>query len=97
MGRVVSGRLEAFLASLGATADEVAETLRRKGVRGLPCVPGACPVARAIERDLGSPGRCGVSLAWTDDHEDSVAMPEPVAEFVKAFDRGRYADLQDVR
>lgn len=93
----MSERLEAFLASLGASADEVADTLRSKGVRGLPCAPGACPIARAIERDLGSPGRCGVSHAWTEDREDSVAMPEPVAEFVKAFDRGRYADLQDVR
>jgi hypothetical protein len=99
-------RLEMTLAealdTMGSTPDEVAETLRGKGIRGSRGSSERCPVARylapifdgyyvetystAVSMRLGD--RLADVAAW-------VGMPVPVALFIDLFDNpdGPYTDL----
>jgi hypothetical protein len=89
-----------LLTALGATTADVAATLHRAGYTGEPCVSNICPVAKYVQhygfRDV-LVGTCDVDvLVGTDEatyHHLIVALPEPVQQFVRDFDRGRHPQL----
>lgn len=94
--------VEAALAELGDTPDEVARTLRGAGIRGHKSECGTCPVALWLAHrvpELRGPGgmflwdvnRVGIA----DARGDWVAwMPDPVCRFISLFDHeDEYEDL----
>lgn len=78
------------LLSLGWSADQVADTLRTRGVVGRQQTPYRCAVARGLGFD-GYPR--GVCETWASIGKGMVRLPPPVREFVERFDRGEYPDL----
>ncbi|GGL05329.1 hypothetical protein [Mangrovihabitans endophyticus] len=85
------------LTSLGATADEIAETLVIGGWRGLRNDAGACPISRYLTSVL--PGADDVvtgtaQLTVLSRHAElDVDLPPAVEQFVRAFDDGGFPDL----
>jgi hypothetical protein len=106
----VRDRVKDLLDSLGATADEVANSLRTRGISGTPEDPCHCPIANLIrsvfpESDAqgwtydpdGDPGWfVSGTEVWTCDGR--IKPPYPVAEFIEHFDGYpaslRYDDLR---
>jgi hypothetical protein len=86
------------LAGLGGTAGEVADSLRRLGVRGVPRRCHDCPLARLLAATFDS-GRVSVSwacAAHTSPGEGPMRfcnLPGGCAEFVLAFDNLQFPDL----
>lgn len=102
----VKNRISALLASLGDTADEVAESLRARKIRG-GCDGGSCPIANLIRAEIPEAGEadwydvpeCG-SWWWVQTtfveapHCGVIGIPTPVVDFIRAHDRHRaYPDL----
>ena len=92
-------RVLQLLHALGKTSGEVARSLAREGIIGVPDEPCLCPIARYLElNDVEMPFvssmeiRAGGELLLVSDE-----VPDPVAEFIKAFDRfpWDYRDLLD--
>jgi hypothetical protein len=94
------------IGALGDTPDEVAETLRRYGVKGNCGWPTRCVVTRAIEGVVNAidprltvktlAGGVGI-YRQTDDGRWALVVGVPttdaVRNFVKRFDRWQYPDL----
>lgn len=99
-------RVSDYLNSLGNTADEVAESLRRQGIKGIVGSPCKCPIINAIYTacpDYWSGLRI-VNGSKTGDHwwycatlNDCQIMdptlPQPVMDFIGEFDDNKYPDL----
>jgi hypothetical protein len=98
----LEARCLAALAELGDTADEVAESLRNRGIGGKRGCGDRCPLANFLCRETG------VSDAEVTDQDISVAAKgdifhsgayflatEPIHDFVTAFDAGRYPLLEN--
>lgn len=102
--------LKEYLASLGDTADEVAESLRKQGVKGLKRKSTQCPVVNGIYtgpcQDKVWPGlRIGAGFrredgswhyvaTYNDDQIMDTELPQPVMNFIGEFDAGKYPDLE---
>jgi hypothetical protein len=88
-----------MLHSLGKNADEVAATLRAQGVQGVPnTIRFLNPIVRYVQaRAAGNPAGVLIddtlTLTFPDGHEQKETLPQPVREFLDAFDRGTYPDL----
>ncbi|HLJ94423.1 MAG TPA: hypothetical protein VKU02_14650 [Gemmataceae bacterium] len=88
-----------LLQSLGNTADEVAAALRAKRVRGaLNTIRQLNPIARFVQTELGTPCDIQVvdsklTIRFPDGRHQNVALPQPVKDFLDAFNQGRYPDL----
>jgi len=88
-----------ILQSLGKTADEVAAALRAKGVRGAPnTIRQLNPIVRYVQNEVSGP--CDISVVdstltirFPDGRHQNVTMPQPVTEFLDAFNQGQYPDL----
>lgn len=83
---------ESFLADLGDTANEVADSLRQMSVKGTPGNPCECPVARAMDTRLGGEWsvinratKFEAGVEWED--RVKVTVPDPVRKFIMAFDK----------
>ena len=95
--------LAALLASLGSSADEVADALYAAGVRGKPDDATCCPVANWLSEETGFEPyveREGVCLYLDIDINDEqpqlrAETPAAVAEFIRRFDHDGYRDLND--
>lgn len=96
-----------LLEGLGSCRNQVADTLRRAGVRGKPKDEGDCAVAVYLKAVLGSDQRIH-SLAVQSSNVKVVTdqprrlhprtwvtvwLPEPVRQFIVAFDGAAYPDL----
>ena len=88
------------LADLGSTADEVAASLRYRGIKGSIDDPCGCPIANYI-KSLGygyaSVGG-GFAYAARDDIRlatECLPLPGPVQQFIRAFDNRAYPDLNE--
>lgn len=99
-------RLDEYLASLGNTADEVANSLRRQGVKGKIGSTCYCPILNAIYKACpdycpglmidGRPsetGNHGYQAILNDSQIMDPSLPKPVQLFVGEFDLGKYPDL----
>lgn len=90
-----------MLDALGYSPDEVAESLRSAGIRGVRnTVRFLNPVVRYARTFL--PDAQGIDLIQGDrlriifanGSVSEVAVPEPVLRFLDAFHRGQYPDLE---
>ena len=86
---------------LGRTPDEVADELRRLGIKGVrnaarflnPIVRYAhTRVADTYGIDLMNESR--LRIVFADRRVEEIAVPEPVLRFLDNFHRGRYPDLE---
>jgi hypothetical protein len=93
----VRDRVTELLASLGSTADEVAEALRARGITGTRDDGCACPIARIIVAELAeardgrwgdSTGEWFVTGGYVRTPAGDVKPPAVVAEFIDYFDNG---------
>lgn len=96
--------LVALLASLGNSADAVADTLYAAGVRGKPDDATCCPVANWLSQEAGLEPyveREGVCLYLDIDQDFEVQpqlradTPPAVAEFIQRFDHDGYPELDE--
>ncbi|HJZ53404.1 MAG TPA: hypothetical protein VKE74_00510 [Gemmataceae bacterium] len=90
-----------MLDELGRTPDEVADSLRARGVTGVRnTVRFLNPVVRYVHTLI--PGTYGIDLilgdrlriVFADSRVTEVPVPEAVLGFLEAFHRGQYPDLE---
>ena len=99
---------EAFLRSLGATSDEVAESLRKAGIRGGRAAID-CPLAKRIHKAVEDgvldekwrevrvwqEGLDLPGVGCLDSSTHVVKLPKPCAQFVWEYDNTRrHEDLK---
>jgi hypothetical protein len=77
-------RARALLSALGETAVDVAENLRRRGIRGDRCSPTTCPLARYLRSEGIERVSVGSTSLW--EEVSGLEFPPP-EEYVK------YADI----
>ena len=96
-----------YLKSLGESADEVAESLRKQGVKGklrsrchCPILNGiyqACPSywpgLQIVDSRAREDGQWSAYATLNDSQIMNPTLPQPVMNFVGLFDMGHYADL----
>lgn len=105
----IAEKIQLAVESLGSTADEVAETLRARGINGRRDSGCDCPVARFIRSEVPeTAGNWNIAGYWMDGEYVQlpqsrfalpfarVDLPDPVADFVLAFDGGDYAHLAEL-
>ena len=85
------------LGALGS-ARQIADYLAAQGVTGWPSLANRCPVSQWVLAESGlriSLSKSGWDLWAPDDlmAERVGATPEPVGEFIVAFDNGAYREL----
>jgi hypothetical protein len=88
-----------MLRSLGKTANEVASTLKGKGIQGVPnTIRHLNPIVRYVQEQVEA--ACNIHLVdnkltirFLDGREQEQAIPQPVQEFLDAFNEGKYPDL----
>lgn len=97
-----------YLTSLGNTPEEVAESLRKQGVKGKKKSRCLCPILNGIYQSCPDywPGlrivngykRPNGSWSYHATLNDAQIMnptlPQPVMDFIGAFDTGAYPDLE---
>ena len=81
----------AMLEELGSTAGEIAENLRKLGIKGTPRAADCCPLANFLKAE-------GVEDPEVHDYSFSFycgddCLPDACIMFVQGFDFGRYPDL----
>lgn len=90
--------VRALLLEMGATSEEVANTLRREGIKGDRGTGFSCPVANYLQ----AKGQDGILVltnyctAVDDNGKEvlDVENPEPVSNFIRDFDEGN--DFHDL-
>lgn len=92
--------LKRKLQALGKTPDEVADSLRAKGIVGRQISAGCCPVANYLKsstRESCEPSVCAYFVDLLDGVTPATrVVPGPaVANFIRNFDRDKYPDLID--
>lgn len=100
--KIEEKQVGSLLNVLGNTADEVADSLRLRGIKGYKGDACQCPVANYLIAELGTyPGDLVtydiVSYSTPDDSGFSFRTPEPVFQFILRFDTGVYPDLRAER
>lgn len=90
-----------MLEAVGSTPDQVAETLRQAGVRGMrDSTSFMNPIVRHLNRTLNIGGRLEVGAGGAvlrlqlDGKVREVPLPLPVQVFLDGFHRGLYPDLE---
>lgn len=103
--RQLHQQIQDLLLGLGSCRTEVAETLRRLGVRARPKDAQGCAIALYLKAVLGADRRVrsldvknsGVTVRIDGSRRWSrsmtIALPEPAREFIVAFDEAVYPDL----
>ncbi len=99
-------KISEYLASLGNTTDEVADSLRHHGVKGEIGSTCHCPILNAITKacpDYWSGLKIYGCVSETGDHHYEAtlndpqimdpSLPKPVQWFIGEFDLGNYPDL----
>jgi hypothetical protein len=100
-------RIGDYLKSLGNTADEVAESLREQGIKGVKLSKCHCPILNAIYKAcpdywsglrIVNGNKCGDHWHYSASLDDCQIMdpslPQPVMDFIGEFDSGKYPDLE---
>ncbi len=96
-----------LLAELGGSPDEVAASLRRVGVAGVPKSNRSCAIAQYLTAVMGGEpgvrsvvvGPCSlvIHLIGSKDGRPGgrllVQLPKPVRRFVAAFDAGQFPTM----
>lgn len=86
--------LDRFLRTLGETAEEVAATLERLGVKGTHHCK-TCPISVAVWEHFKHPVSSGGGwVCSTEIDLLKVFAPEGVRVFIPRFDKGQYPNLE---
>lgn len=102
--RQLKRQSRALLSELGSSPDEVSESLKAAGVRGVPRSNRSCAIALYLSALMGSDprvrtvrvGHCAVLIDMAKGPENRpngrllVQLPKPVRQFVAAFDALEY-------
>jgi hypothetical protein len=88
-----------FLRSLGDTADEVAASLKRAGIRGCRLAAGDCPIERALALtgivDDPKVGRNDwYSRVSYGRYSEAHPLPAACKDFVSRFDNCEWPELE---
>jgi len=89
-----------ILQSLGGSADAVADTLRREGVRGVRNTvrflnPIVCFVQRQVTaKDVDVMQGDRLRITNADGTMEEAILPGTVVDFLRAFNQGAYPDLE---
>jgi hypothetical protein len=86
-------RLLAKLEGLGSTAEVVAKSLAAAGVKGRRQVAGVCPIATYLS-DVFFGVRVLPDITIVAG-SFAVMNPEQIEEFVRRFDAGEFAELDE--
>lgn len=86
-------RVQRALVSLGDSADKVAESLRKKRVKGMVLNPIHCPLSNYLKK-RGFAGEISVFSETAYVRKCRVWLPDACTNFVSAFDDGSYKDLE---
>lgn len=84
--------VEEALNKLGATATEIADSLRVKGCKGTVDASGHCPLANYL-KDQFPGATIYVYNSTTYLGAERIMHSEPVQRFVSMFDARKYKDL----
>lgn len=94
--------LQAYLASLGNSSEEVANALRKQGVKGLARSSCHCPILNAIYKAIPNywpglriigGGESEYCATLQDSQIIDPTLPPPVLAFIRDFDDDKYPDL----
>lgn len=80
------------------TPDEIADVMRRAGIRGRRCSAKRCPIANWVVLQIPQfggvvVGTATVSVLDPSRHLISATLPNSVASFISRFDAREYPDL----
>jgi hypothetical protein len=96
-----TAQIKGLLEALGSTADEVAAALKAEGARGVRhAVHMLNPVVRYLQRHLLGDASVDVMqpdkarLTFGGGRKEETPLPEPVRQFLDAFNRGAYPELE---
>jgi hypothetical protein len=94
----LAGAVNNILAGLGDSSEQVAASLREKGIKGEPACAEQCPIARLLKSEIedaewASVSACGLHVG-AGDFTAGMATPDHVADFVSDFDLGQFPDLE---
>lgn len=81
------------LRKLGRTPQQIAQTLRRRRIKGQRCRGRSCPIARYLTREYHT--IVDVSHRVIVVSPVSVHTPRPIIRFLDRFDRGEYEYLNE--
>lgn len=97
-----------YLSSLGNSSEEVAESLRKQGVKGYRKSVYACPILQGIYKACPNywsgleinGGIKNFDGSWryrASLHDSQIVdptLPQPIMNFIGDFDTGKYPDLE---
>lgn len=100
-------KISEYLKSLGNTSEEVANSLRAQGIKGIKLSARRCPILNAIYKScpdywyklkiIGG-SKIGENWHYSASLGDSQIMdpmlPQAVSNFIGDFDCGKYPDLR---
>jgi hypothetical protein len=92
--------LPQLLNSLGSSADKVAKTLRKAGVKGVRnTVRFLNPVVRFVQAHVNAEEfdvipRDKLRVRYAGGKKEEIPLPKPVLTFLARFDKGAYPDLE---
>jgi hypothetical protein len=90
-------QIENFLGTLGASANDVANAMRRRQVKGRPIAAGSCPIAVVVRKRFKSAPDftiCSSRFTAESGHEFTGKVPGAVGTFITLFDQHWYPDLE---
>lgn len=95
-------RIVKEIKKLGETPDEIAQALKRRGIKGYKGVFDSCPIANFVSKKVDVDNICveGDILTFEermDEYEFHVRIPnrEPIRQFISNFDNGYYDFLEE--
>jgi hypothetical protein len=104
--RQLKKQIQDLLVGLGSCRFEVAQALHDLGVRAVPKDPCECAVAIYLKAVLNADLRIASLVVesrdvkvriegskWFHFHIATVALPQPIRQFIVAFDEAVYPDL----
>lgn len=88
--------VEKFLNGLGNSPDEVAQTLKKRGIKGIAVKANSCPVAIALKRRWPKRDISVVStrIYFDRSYDYFARTPQGVERFIRMFDEGQYPELR---
>jgi hypothetical protein len=90
-------QIKEALVKLGETADEVAQALQQRGVRGVKGMARCCPVASYLTKEFPGIKGIGVTPVYVrvdvEGGEVYSFTSGATEDFIKRFDMGKYEGL----
>lgn len=82
------------LKSLGKGKHKIAESLKKKRIKGRIRIPLSCPISKFLKKKFPEVVfKVGETGIFWNDTELGVEPPFAIKMFIKAFDKGKYPNL----